>query len=190
MIKSTQGKRKCVRFILLAAAVLLVMAAIFVLSQQPGESSQKLSQKVLNKMKDTGADVLTPTLTIIKDETPADGGKALKSFIVQGRKWAHVYLYALLGIFVSLAALELMRLRGWFAGNRRRFLYAGAASLLICFAYACSDEFHQKFIEGRTGCFKDVMFDGIGFGAGIVITLAVTAAVCALTGIRKGRKQN
>jgi VanZ family protein len=35
-------------------------------------------------------------------------------------------------------------------------------SILICFLYACSDEFHQTFVLGRTGQFIDVIIDTIG----------------------------
>jgi VanZ family protein len=35
-------------------------------------------------------------------------------------------------------------------------------SLLVTFIYACSDEFHQLFIPGRSGQFKDVLIDTSG----------------------------
>ena len=35
-------------------------------------------------------------------------------------------------------------------------------SIIICFSYACTDEFHQAFIPGRTSLFKDVLIDTIG----------------------------
>ena len=34
--------------------------------------------------------------------------------------------------------------------------------IFICFLYACSDEFHQKFIIGRSPQFSDVLIDTIG----------------------------
>ena len=35
-------------------------------------------------------------------------------------------------------------------------------SLLICFVYACTDEFHQYFVDGRYCSFIDVLIDSIG----------------------------
>ena len=35
-------------------------------------------------------------------------------------------------------------------------------SLIICFTYACTDEFHQAFVPGRTSLFKDVLIDTSG----------------------------
>ena len=36
------------------------------------------------------------------------------------------------------------------------------SSLIFCFLYACSDEFHQSFIKGRTSQFSDVLIDTSG----------------------------
>ena len=35
-------------------------------------------------------------------------------------------------------------------------------SFIFTFLYACSDEFHQLFIAGRAGQFKDVCIDSTG----------------------------
>ena len=43
-------------------------------------------------------------------------------------------------------------------------------AFLGTFLYACSDEFHQLFIPGRSGEFRDVMIDSTGGIMGIVFT--------------------
>ena len=43
-------------------------------------------------------------------------------------------------------------------------------AFLGTFLYACSDEFHQLFIPGRSGEFRDVMIDSTGGIIGIVFT--------------------
>lgn len=179
------SKRKNTRLAVFIAAAVIVMAAIFMFSQQPGEASRELSKKVFDKMGDIGTDVLTPKITIKSAE--ADGtAKSGFSFILEGRKWGHVYLYALLGVFVGLAVREYIRLRGLLCGSRLRIPCEAAAAILIWFIYACSDELHQRFIDGRTGCFKDVMFDLIGFG----LSIALTIAAAELTGGIIGRKRS
>ena len=35
-------------------------------------------------------------------------------------------------------------------------------SLIFCFLYACTDEYHQSFIIGRSASFKDVLVDTSG----------------------------
>jgi VanZ family protein len=65
------------------------------------------------------------------------------------RKLGHVTGYAL------LTALWWWALRGVTA---RPLLIA----VTIAFAYACTDEFHQSFVSGRTGTPVDVGIDSIG----------------------------
>lgn len=35
-------------------------------------------------------------------------------------------------------------------------------ALIICFIYSCTDEYHQTFVNGRTGQFLDVLIDTLG----------------------------
>lgn len=46
-------------------------------------------------------------------------------------------------------------------------------SLAITFLYACSDEFHQIFIQGREGKFKDVLIDTSGGGFALILALMI-----------------
>lgn len=43
-------------------------------------------------------------------------------------------------------------------------------SLIGVFLYACSDEFHQLFVEGRSGKFTDVLIDTGGGLAALMVT--------------------
>ena len=61
-------------------------------------------------------------------------------------------------------AFNLLRL---YITRKKAYIY----SLIIVFGYACSDEFHQLFVEGRSGQFKDVLIDTSGgiFGSLLAI---------------------
>ena len=37
-----------------------------------------------------------------------------------------------------------------------------AIALIICFIYACTDEYHQTFVKGRNGQFSDALIDTLG----------------------------
>lgn len=63
------------------------------------------------------------------------------------RKWAHIYLYAALGFFSYLAV----------------GIYAPG----VCFLYSCADEFHQRFVPGRSGRVRDLGYDACGWAAGV-----------------------
>jgi VanZ family protein len=64
------------------------------------------------------------------------------------RKLAHITIYAVLWLTLARAA-------GW-----RRPIVVTVIALL----YACSDEWHQTFIEGRHGTPVDVAVDAFGMG--------------------------
>ena len=42
-------------------------------------------------------------------------------------------------------------------------------ALLLACLYACSDEYHQTFVVGRTGQFNDVLIDFSGAFIGVLI---------------------
>ncbi len=63
-----------------------------------------------------------------------------------------------LGHMTGYALLSLSLIRGLGKWNRREILLA----LLFCFLYAITDEFHQRFVPGRSGRFLDVLIDTSG----------------------------
>lgn len=71
------------------------------------------------------------------------------------RKLAHFSIYTLLGICVFSS----------FSNPKRAF----PGSFLICVLYACSDEFHQSFIPGRSCQTGDVLIDTCGACLGMFI---------------------
>ena len=75
------------------------------------------------------------------------------------RKVAHGGIYFILGILVFLA-LDCYNM------NSKKLLLI---SILICFLYACSDEFHQLLINGRSGEIRDIIIDSFGAIIGIMI---------------------
>lgn len=75
------------------------------------------------------------------------------TFIV--RKIAHLILYLVLGLLVYNVCKD----------NKKRIII----SLFICIFYACTDEFHQLFVIGRSGEIRDIIIDSIGSFIGILI---------------------
>lgn len=72
------------------------------------------------------------------------------------RKLAHFTEYFILGVLVFFTLRE----------YNIKNIYIMIA---ICFAYACSDEFHQLFVLGRDGNLIDVTIDSIGSTFAILI---------------------
>ena len=69
------------------------------------------------------------------------------------RKWAHLVEYAVLAYLT-------WRVAGY-RGNRTSRTLA-ILSVVFCFVYAASDEWHQSFVPGRYAKVRDVFLDGLG----------------------------
>ncbi len=80
------------------------------------------------------------------------------------RKLAHFTVYTALGFCVSCAA-----------GKRKIISKYSAVPPIICFIYACSDEIHQTFVDGRAGRFTDVLIDTSGGVTGMFISFLFMA---------------
>lgn len=80
----------------------------------------------------------------------------LLSFII--RKCAHFFEYFILAI------LTLNVLKNYSELSKKEIII----TILFCFLYAISDEFHQGFIAGRTPQIWDVCIDTCGSLAGII----------------------
>ncbi|MDZ5255369.1 VanZ family protein [Clostridium sp. LIBA-8841] len=119
------------------------MAFIFFMSNQPGDVSSKQSDFVV---------VLLDMLGIDLNSRFGD----LSTLII--RKGAHFTEYMIL----YFLAFNLLRL---YISKKKAYI----CSLFIVFGYACTDEFHQLFIEGRSGQFKDVLIDTSGGAFGMVL---------------------
>jgi VanZ family protein len=129
------------------SSVLFVMLTIFTLSSQTGSVSNKLS-------KDIAVLILGP------------GGNTIILDIII-RKLAHLFLYIVLGVVVSLITGKIP-VKGP-SKYKTIQLRNNAISVIVCLAYAFIDELHQSFVPGRTACLKDVGIDAIGLLIGVTI---------------------
>ncbi|ELC8444103.1 VanZ family protein [Clostridium perfringens] len=132
-------RKKIIAWIL----IVFWMAFIFFMSNQPGDVSSKQSDFVVFLMDMLGIDL---------NSRFGD----LSTLII--RKGAHFTEYMIL----YFLAFNLLRL---YISKKKAYIY----SLFIVFGYACTDEFHQLFIEGRSGQFKDVLIDTSGGTFGMVL---------------------
>lgn len=139
------------------APALCMMYIIFQFSSATGIESSGTSGSVSLKIVDTADDILDLGVSYDK-----------KLYIAQKiehpvRKLAHFSEYALLAATVALP-LYVYGMRGL-----PLVLVAGA----ICVGFACTDEYHQSFVAGRTPSKKDVAIDSAGAFCGIIFTRIV-----------------
>ena len=87
------------------------------------------------------------------------------------RTYAHMLIYCALGglLFFFLFCFNI------------NVLLSSVITLAIAFIYALSDEWHQTFVEGRTGSMSDVAKDTVGIICGIAICALVYMALTYIT---------
>jgi VanZ family protein len=83
------------------------------------------------------------------------------------RKTAHVTEYAILAAAVAFPL--------WI--RKRNGFGLWRLSVLITAGYAATDEFHQRFVPGRSGELKDVLIDSLGAVLGALLFLVIAAAL-------------
>lgn len=122
--------------------LIIWLGVIFFFSAQKSEESSKTSGIFDRVIK-----------VFIKNEEHISTAK----FVV--RKVAHFTEYFILALLIINVIKDYKEI------NYKLLLL----TLILCFLYACSDEWHQTFVEGRAGQFKDVLIDTSGALAGILM---------------------
>ena len=132
--------------------LILWMMIIFAFSNQKAVDSSNLSSGLIDRTVVKVYKVLYGDISKEKEEI------IIEKYSYPIRKLAHYSLYFILGILSFLVIVD-------YKNNKKLILY----SMFICFLYACTDEFHQLFVIGRSASIKDVMIDTFGSLCGISI---------------------
>ncbi len=148
--------KQTLRFVLKPMSFLpaiLIMCFIFYMSAQPDTESSMESSR-------TGVFIFTTVSNSLDLGWSADKIQELSvKYEHPIRKAAHMTEYCLLAISVAIP-LYVYGLRGI-----PLIFVAG----LFCIGYAASDEYHQTFVQGRSGNIKDVCIDSIGAIIGVFL---------------------
>lgn len=123
-------------YVIKLVAIIIWMGFIFFMSNQPAEISDSQSSGIIQILSGLGIDMNG----IFGD---------IANFIV--RKIAHFLEYMILGFLI----INLIK-------NDLKLHQIILISVLGVFIYACTDEFHQLFVTGRDGNFRDVLIDTSG----------------------------
>ena len=126
------------------------MIIIFLFSAKPAVSSAESSRTIANAVLNIAENFMDPALW------QEDRDNVLDTVDHIVRKTAHFMEYAILA-----SAIEL---HYWI--TKRKGIRFILLSILFSFLYAATDEFHQLFVPGRSGEFKDVMIDTVGAATG------------------------
>jgi VanZ family protein len=143
---------------ILIAAIIFWMMTIFGFSAQDAEASQSTSDIITGKIIETFVDNY--------DDMSAASQQELWdkiSFVV--RKIGHFGEYGILGGLIFLLMITFEKVR-----KNYKWLIL---ELVICAAYASTDEFHQGFVAGRSPMIRDVFIDTAGAFTAVVISLCI-----------------
>lgn len=132
--------------------VLIWMGVIFWLSSMDSDLSNNRSKTTINKVIESTVKE-TITTNAINIENPDDKIASIVEELNKPlRKYAHATVYFVLALLL-INALTVSNI------SIKKTL---VITLIVCFLYACADEYHQTFVKGRTGQFSDVLIDTTG----------------------------
>ncbi len=131
--------------IILIVLLIIWMITVYCFSNQKGETSGNASGKVIK--------------AILKIFTKDVSEEQVQKLQLPIRKLAHFTIYAIGGV------LAIILLNQYNIPLVQKVIY----SQLIITIYAATDEFHQRFIPGRTASIWDVLIDSAGALTAILI---------------------
>ncbi len=151
----------------LSILIIICMSTIFFFSHQKADDSRETSSKVVIKI----VEILDVKDSLTKTETLSLADRLHRG----ARKLAHFCIYAVLGLLFALLFKE----------YNYRFRHIFIRAVVFSFLYACTDEFHQLFISGRSCELRDVAIDSLGAASG-----ALFALLLIILFARKGQRKN
>lgn len=122
------------------------MAVVFAFSNQPAEESSQTSGGITEKV----------VRIIVKEpeKVPQETIDIIETVI---RKLAHFTIYSI-GGFLIVSFMNTTNMT-----NKQKIIY----SIIVAIIYACTDEIHQFFVEGRSCELRDVIIDSMGASTGV-----------------------
>lgn len=148
-------------------SVILWMTVIFYLSGMNTMESNHQSKNTINKIMDAALQTTNSIGITNTHPTKQKKQNLIEQLNKPLRKCAHASVYFFLAILL-LHASQMSHFK-----FRKNYFTIILLTLLICFFYAVTDEYHQTFVTGRTGQFSDVLIDTIGAFVGITFYSAI-----------------
>lgn len=132
--------------------VILWAGLIFFMSGMDTNESNEKSKTIINDVVEKSVE--TTNGLGITDKHPSENkmNQVVERLNYPLRKAAHASEYFIFTILILIA------LKNNGVKENKKFIIA----LVTCFIYACTDEYRQTFVNGRTGQFSDALIDTFG----------------------------
>lgn len=171
--------KKVLKIILLLAFAVIWMVIIYKLSGMTSEGSNGKSTNILSVFIEDTLDITNEYGITSSHPTDAKIDKAATLINAPMRKVIHASVYFVLAFFI-MTFLNVVF-------NHKNYFWVLLLTSLICVGFAASDEFHQTFVNGRTGQFLDVLIDSAGAFIGMMFYS--TYHIVYLNGYKDGSKK-
>ena len=155
---------KMTKLRVLWAIVFFWMIVIFCFSAQPALESARLSGGITEF-------VVSSIVSNFDNLTRYEQHVITQDASFMIRKAAHMSIFAILGLFTMLAINQTAKTVTLQKMQKKQT--QSLIALGICILYAISDEFHQRFVLGRSSEIRDILIDVSGACAGIAIAWMV-----------------
>ena len=151
---------KAIKLILLLAIAVGWMVAIFKLSGMNSQNSNGTSTDIISIFIEDTLDITNEYG--ITNSNPSQEKLAKASSLINApmRKVIHATVYFVLAFFVMTFLNVLF--------DHKYYGVVLILCIIICAGFAASDEFHQTFVNGRTGQPLDVIIDSVGAIVGML----------------------
>lgn len=149
---------KHLKKVLLILLTILWCIVIFFFSNMTSDESNEKSKETIDKVVETTLNITNNSGITDKHPSEKKMNSVIEKLNKPLRKCMHASVYFILAILIFLE-FKSFKMTGW-------KLYI--LPVIICFIYACTDEFHQSFVNGRTSQFTDVLIDTMGATIGII----------------------
>ena len=133
--------------------IIIWCLVIFTFSNMPGKESQGKSKGLTEKLVNT---IFKNINKEVKEENMNQIVDTLNGIL---RKCMHASEYFVLGVLIYHCC-KILQIENW---------TRVVIPIVLSFIYACSDEFHQLFIDGRSCRFTDVLIDTVGATVGVIL---------------------
>lgn len=168
---------KCTKLRILLLLTVLWMGLIFWFSSRTSTESSTFSKGLLNA-------VLQIVMPHWEQRSAAEKKEIIRSLHTVFRKLGHFSEFSVLGLLLTLTVRQFPNRYP----NRRQkhpAIRAYALPALLALLYACTDEFHQRFVAGRSCELRDVCIDTAGACCGILFCMLLLQLWRKLRAIRK-----
>lgn len=152
--------KKALKIILLLILAITWMALIFKLSGMNSKNSNGKSTDIISLFIEDTLDITNEYGITSSHPTDEKLDRAANLINAPMRKVIHASVYFVLAFFI-MVFLNIVF-------DHKKYILSIIIALIISIAFASSDEFHQTFVNGRTGQALDVFIDTLGAIVGII----------------------